>query len=140
MTARHLALIRETPGPSEVTKDTGIVAEAVVFSDGSAVLHWLTSPWATEVYASEADMRKIREFSGRSHFTEDAGAAVRMPDDRAYRLTVTIHTQLMNTGVVTDPRTMADAVAALRAAAVAGHEYACLELTLIRDDETAAAP
>jgi len=71
MTARILSLVREVPGPSEVTRPTGIVAEACVFSDGSAVLRWLTNPGATEWYASEEDMRKIREFSGRSRFCEE---------------------------------------------------------------------
>jgi hypothetical protein len=68
--SRDLELVREHPGPSEETKYTGIVAEAVVFSDGTAVLHWLTNPGATEIYASEKDMRKIREFSGRSRFCD----------------------------------------------------------------------
>jgi hypothetical protein len=70
MSAKILLLARTQPGPSDETKLTGIVAEAAVFSDGSAVLHWLTKPGATEVYASEKDMRKIREFSGRSRFFE----------------------------------------------------------------------
>lgn len=67
---RIFNLIRTAPGPSEQTARTGIVAEAIVFSDGTAVLRWLSTPGATEFYASEKDMRKIREFSGRSHFTE----------------------------------------------------------------------
>lgn len=71
MTARILTLVREQPGPSEVTRTTGVVAEACVFSDGSAVLRWLTNPGSTESYASEKDMRKIREFSGRSRFCEE---------------------------------------------------------------------
>ena len=49
---------------------TGVVGEAVIFRDGTAVLHWLTAPSATEVYASEKDMREIRESSGRSVFEE----------------------------------------------------------------------
>lgn len=67
---RIFSLIRTAPSPSDETSRTGIVAEAIVFSDGTAVLRWLTAPGATEFYASEKDMRKIREFSGRSHFTE----------------------------------------------------------------------
>jgi hypothetical protein len=63
-----LVLERTEPGPSDETRTTGAVAEAIVFSDGTAVLHWLTNPGATEVYRSEKDMRKIREFSGRSRF------------------------------------------------------------------------
>lgn len=72
MTARILQLVRTEPGPSEETRPTGVVAEAAVFSSGTAVLHWLTRPGATEVYASEADMRRIREFSGRSRFEPPA--------------------------------------------------------------------
>ena len=57
-------------GVDEVTRRTGLVAEAVVFSDGHCVLHWVTDPYATEFYCAEEDMRKIREASGRSRFTE----------------------------------------------------------------------
>jgi hypothetical protein len=68
MSIRILVLTRITPGPSPETQVTGDVAEAVVFSDGPAVLHWLTEPRGTEFYPSEQDMRKIREFSGRPEF------------------------------------------------------------------------
>jgi hypothetical protein len=73
---RTLYLVRTAPGPSDETHRTGIVAEAAVFSDGTAVLHWLTNPGATEIYASAKDMRKIREFSGRSRFYEDLDDAL----------------------------------------------------------------
>jgi hypothetical protein len=135
MTARCLTLIRTEPGPSDETKPTGIVAEAAVYSDGTAVLHWLTSPGATEVYASEEDMRAIREFSGRSRFYEDSGAASRSTDDADCRITVTVDpagASAPGDEQISEPRTLADAVAALRAAMAAGHEYACLELTLAR--------
>lgn len=66
---RILQLLREQPGPG-IAGATGIVAEAVVYSDGVAVLHWLTAPGGTEFYPSEADMRLVRESSGRSRFTE----------------------------------------------------------------------
>lgn len=69
MSARLLYLSRLVPGPTPATRVTGVVAEAVVFSDGPAVLHWLTEPRGTEMYPSEADMREIRESSGRSVFT-----------------------------------------------------------------------
>lgn len=75
MSAQVLLLIRTEPGPSEETRPTGVVAEAIVFSDGPAVLHWLTDPHGTEFYESEADMRRIREHSGRSRFYE-AGVPV----------------------------------------------------------------
>lgn len=74
MTARLLSLVRTEAGPSEETRTVGVVAEAVVFSSGTAILHWLTKPGSTEVYASERDMRKIREFSGRSRFEETVPA------------------------------------------------------------------
>ena len=67
---KTLRLVRDVPGPTEQTRETGGVAEAVVFSDGRAVLHWLTDPRGTEFYESEADMREVREASGRSRFTE----------------------------------------------------------------------
>jgi hypothetical protein len=67
---KTLRLVRDVPGPTEQTRETGGVAEAVVYSDGRAVLHWLTEPRGTELYDSEADMRAVREASGRSRFTE----------------------------------------------------------------------
>jgi hypothetical protein len=67
---KTLRLVRDVPGPAEQTRETGGVAEAVVYSDGRAVLHWLTEPRGTEFYDSEADMRAVREASGRSRFTE----------------------------------------------------------------------
>jgi hypothetical protein len=66
-------LFRMAPGPDEITARTGIVAEAAVFSDGLAVLHWLTDPAGTEIYPApdgEDDMRAVRESSGRSQFHE----------------------------------------------------------------------
>ena len=70
MSARILFLSRTEAGPTEMTRQTGVVAEAVVFSDGQAILHWLTYPRGTEVYPSEAEMRAVREGSGRSRFCE----------------------------------------------------------------------
>jgi hypothetical protein len=70
---RTFQLIRETPGPSAAMQVTEIVAEAVVYSDGLAVLHWLTDPAGTEVYPApdgEILMRQVRERSGRSQFRE----------------------------------------------------------------------
>lgn len=63
-------LVRQAPGPTAQTAVTGVVAEAVVFGDGIAVLHWLTEPRGTEFYPSEAAMRQIREGSGRSRFVQ----------------------------------------------------------------------
>jgi hypothetical protein len=67
--ARVLRLVRTEPGQG-AAQPTGTVAEAAVFSDGTAVLHWLTDPGGTEFYASEQAMRGVRESSGRSRFTE----------------------------------------------------------------------
>lgn len=64
-----LRLVRDTPGPAPYDA-TGTVADAAVFPDGLAILHWRTAPAGTEVYQSEADMRLVRERSGRSHFEE----------------------------------------------------------------------
>jgi len=75
MSARVLKLFRDMPGPDELTAKRGIVAEAVVFSDGKAVLHWLTGIDVTETYPSEDDMRLVRERSGRSRFIEAGGSA-----------------------------------------------------------------
>lgn len=65
-----LRLVRLSPGPSEMTAPTGVVADAIVFSDGLAILHWRTDPHGTEIYESEDAMRRVRESSGRSHFEE----------------------------------------------------------------------
>ena len=67
---RLLTLTRCGPGPTEVTQRVGVVADAVIFPDGSAVLHWRTVPSGTEFYPTEKAMRLIRESSGRSYFTE----------------------------------------------------------------------
>ncbi len=58
-------LNRHSPLPGQ---PGGVVAEAVVFSTGLAVLQWLTEPQAVETYPSEAAMRGQREQSGRSVF------------------------------------------------------------------------
>lgn len=58
-----LALIRDNPGPDQWG---GHVADVVVFPDGATVLHWRTAVAGTEHFLSEADMRSIRELSGRS--------------------------------------------------------------------------
>lgn len=70
MSARILHLIRTTLGLSGQLVSRDVVAEAAVFSDGPAVLHWLTDPAGTEFYPSEAAMRHVRESSGRSRFEE----------------------------------------------------------------------
>jgi hypothetical protein len=75
--SRHLILTRMVPGPG-LAHATGQVAEATVYDDGTAVLHWLTDPHATEVYPSEAGMRQVREISGRSWFSDaDEAAEIR---------------------------------------------------------------
>lgn len=77
---KNLVLIRDrNPGFRLPGERTGAVAEAVVFADGTAVLHWMTSPAATESYPSEAAMRQVREKSGRCFF----GAADAAPAENA---------------------------------------------------------
>jgi len=66
--ARLLRLIRMVPGQSPEAAPTGVVADAVVFPDGTSVLHWRSMPAATEIYPSEHAMRQVRERSGRSRF------------------------------------------------------------------------
>jgi hypothetical protein len=77
LTMRTFMLIRVIPGPTPFTQATGIVADAVVFPDGLAVLHWRgqgKGRMRAEIYESEEDMRDVRERSGRSHFEEDGVA------------------------------------------------------------------
>ncbi len=44
----------------------GVVAEGVVFSDRSAVLHWLTATACVAVYRSLADLLAIHGHGGRT--------------------------------------------------------------------------
>lgn len=67
--SRLLYLVRPEPGLDEVTARSGVVADAVIFPDGAAILRW-RGGFSTEFYESESDMRRIRERSGRSHFVE----------------------------------------------------------------------
>jgi hypothetical protein len=46
------------------TSGTGIVAEGVVFSDGSAALRWLTDISSTALYASIEDLVSIHGHGG----------------------------------------------------------------------------
>jgi hypothetical protein len=71
---------------------------------------------------------------------EIAAIASRSTDDADCRITVTVDpagASAPGSEQISEPRTLADAVAALRAAIAAGHEYACLELTQVH--ETPAA-
>jgi len=58
-------LYRYKPNPGQ---ERGCVADAAVYPDGTAILKWRTDPGGIEIYPSEADMRNIRERSGRSQF------------------------------------------------------------------------
>lgn len=51
--------------PSGVS-GTGIVAEGVVFTDGSAVLRWRTEHKSTAVYATLAEIVSIHGHDGRT--------------------------------------------------------------------------
>jgi hypothetical protein len=61
---------------------TGIVAQGVVFADGTAALRWLTERRSTAVYASIDDVRAIHGHNGSTHVVwEEEGGWV--PDDQA---------------------------------------------------------
>lgn len=45
---------------------TGIVAEGVVFSDGTTIMRWLTETPSTGTYASVADLERIHGHGGRT--------------------------------------------------------------------------
>ena len=45
---------------------TGIVAEGLIFSDGAAVMRWLTRPCSTAFYACLDDITRIHGHEGRS--------------------------------------------------------------------------
>lgn len=46
---------------------TGVVAEGVVFSDGTAVLRWRTKPYAsTAIYGSLAELEHIHGHGGKT--------------------------------------------------------------------------
>lgn len=70
--ARFLHLVRTTPRGHEVGRyEAGtVVAEAAVYSGGTAILQWLTDPQAIEIYPSEDAMRHTRESSGRAEFRD----------------------------------------------------------------------
>ena len=63
-----LFLYRMTPGPTDQTSSTGIVADAAIFPNGRCVLVWRTDSNGMEIYDSEQAMRTIHERSGRSVF------------------------------------------------------------------------
>lgn len=48
------------------TSGTGVVAEGVVFTDGSCALHWVTKLTSWAVYASVEEMEAIHGHDGRT--------------------------------------------------------------------------
>lgn len=61
---RTFALIRHSD-PSGVS-GTGVVAQGVVFSDGTTVLRWMLDTRSTGVYESLADMIAIHGHGGQT--------------------------------------------------------------------------
>jgi hypothetical protein len=59
---RLFNLVRETDVSG--VSGTGVVAEGVVFSDGTAVLRWLTATASTAIYASIWSLRDIHGHGG----------------------------------------------------------------------------
>lgn len=45
---------------------TGIVAEGVVFSDGTTVMRWLVAPCSTAIYSSVDDVIRLHGHEGRT--------------------------------------------------------------------------
>ncbi len=45
---------------------TGIVAEGVEFSDGTAVLHWLREPYGLNIFVSVAALIAVHGHGGRT--------------------------------------------------------------------------
>jgi hypothetical protein len=93
-------LVRVSPGQTEITSVTGVVAEAAVFSDGLAVLHWLTNPACTEIYPApdgEGAMRAVRESSGRSQFRETGKITFGRPGENVSGTPVLALPELMMT-------------------------------------------
>lgn len=48
------------------TSGEGVVAEGVVFTDGTAVLHWTTQYKSTAIYHSIEELEKIHGHNGRT--------------------------------------------------------------------------
>jgi hypothetical protein len=61
------ALIRDKGTPDQVL---GHVADAVEFTNGVAVLQWLTEPEGMEIYPSLRKLIQVRAKSGNSRLVE----------------------------------------------------------------------
>ena len=59
----HLVRIEDVGGVS----GTGVVAEGIQFTDGVAVLRWVSGYRSTAVYASMADIEAIHGHEGRTY-------------------------------------------------------------------------
>ena len=58
----HLHRIEDETGKS----GKGIVAEGLVFSDGTVVIRWTTSMPSTSIFQSQADLEKIHGHDGKT--------------------------------------------------------------------------
>ncbi len=45
---------------------TGIVAEGIVFTDGTVVMHWVTKTPSTSIYRSVEDLEYLHGHEGRT--------------------------------------------------------------------------
>lgn len=58
----HLHRLEDESGKS----GKGIVAEGVVFTDGTVVLRWLTTTPATTIFRSQQEMEKVHGHDGKT--------------------------------------------------------------------------
>ena len=58
----HLHRMKDESGKSGI----GIVAEGLVFTDGTAVLRWMSATPSTLIFASQEQMEKIHGHDGKT--------------------------------------------------------------------------
>jgi hypothetical protein len=58
----HLLRLEDESGKS----GKGVVAEGVIFTDGTAVLRWMSTTPTTTIFKSQADLEKIHGHDGRT--------------------------------------------------------------------------
>lgn len=58
----HLHRMKDETGKSGI----GIVAEGLVFTDGTAVLRWMSATPSTLIFASQEQMEKIHGHDGKT--------------------------------------------------------------------------
>lgn len=68
-------ILRRTEDVSGVS-GVGVVAEGVMFGDGTCVLRWLTEYRSTAIYANIVDLKRIHEHGGKTAVVWEADAEV----------------------------------------------------------------